>query len=192
MTEQELLATFKERGALLEGHFLLSSGLHSNRYIQCARVLQYPDLATELGKGLASFFKDDKIDLVVGPALGGVLIAHEVGRALGVRSIFTERQEGKMILRRGLEIKAGERVLVVEDVVTTGGSTKEVIDVVQELGGVVCGACALVDRHSKELDFGVPFHPLLRLEIETHSPESCPICEEGLPLVKPGSRKEKP
>jgi orotate phosphoribosyltransferase len=191
MTEKELLAVFKERGALLEGHFLLSSGLHSNRYIQCARVLQYPDLATELGKELAGFFKNNQIDLVVGPALGGVLVAHEVGRALGVRSIFAERQDGKMTLRRGLEINDGERVLVVEDVVTTGGSIQEVIDLVREHDGIVCGACALVDRHSKELDFGVPFHQLLKLEIETYSPDSCPICEQGVPLVKPGSRKAK-
>ena len=190
MKEQELVELFKERGALLEGHFRLTSGLHSNRYVQCARVLMYPDLAEKLGQRIADKFRDLDPDLVVGPAIGGIVIAQEVWRALGVRAIFSEREEGKMTLRRGFEIEKGERVLVVEDVVTTGGSTKEVINMVEGYGGVVVGVGSLVDRHSGELDFGVPFHPLLKLDIETYAPDDCPLCREGIPVVKPGSRKE--
>ncbi|MGI6406807.1 MAG: orotate phosphoribosyltransferase [Syntrophaceticus sp.] len=189
MNEQELIEVFKERGALLEGHFRLTSGLHSNGYIQCAQVLKYPDLSTELGKKLGEHFRDLDVDTVVGPAIGGIVIAQEVGRALGVKAIFSERVEGNMTLRRGFEINEGERVVVVEDVVTTGGSTKEVIELVKENGGVVVGVGSLVDRHSGELDFGVPFHSLLKLAIETFSPDDCPLCREGLPIVKPGSRK---
>lgn len=190
MKGQELIEVFKERGALLEGHFRLTSGLHSNRYVQCARVLMYPDLAEELGQKIAEKFRHLDPEVVVGPAIGGIIVAQEVGRALGVKAIFTEREEGKMTLRRGFEIKKGERVLVVEDVVTTGGSTKEVINVVEENGGVVVGVGSLVDRHRGELDFGVPFHPLLKLDIETYPPDDCPLCREGLPVVKPGSRKD--
>ncbi|MDD4782492.1 MAG: orotate phosphoribosyltransferase [Syntrophaceticus sp.] len=189
MTEQELIQVFKERGALLDGHFRLTSGLHSNRYIQCAQVLKYPDLSAELGKQLADHFRDLKVDTVVGPAVGGIIVAQEVGRGLGVKAIFSERVEGEMTLRRGFEISEGERVVVVEDVVTTGGSTKEVIELVKECGGVVVGVGSLVDRHSGELDFGVPFHPLLKLAIETYSPDDCPLCQKGLPVLKPGSRK---
>lgn len=189
MTEQELIKVFKEKGALLDGHFRLTSGLHSNRYIQCAQVLKYPDLSAELGKELADHFRDLDVDTVVGPAIGGIIVAQEVGRGLGVKAIFTERVEGQMTLRRGFEISEGERVVVVEDVVTTGGSTKEVIELVKEHGGVVVGVGSLVDRHSGELDFGVPFHPLLKLTIETYPPDECPLCREGLPVVKPGSRK---
>jgi orotate phosphoribosyltransferase len=189
MTEEKLIEVFKERGALLEGHFSLTSGLHSDRYIQCAQVLKYPDLATELGKGIADHFRELHVDLVAGPAIGGIIVAQEVGRALGVPAVFTEREQGKMTLRRGFQIKKGERVVVVEDVVTTGGSTREVIDLVKEEGGVVVGAGSLVDRHSGELDFGVPFSSLLKLVIATYSPGDCPLCREGLPIVKPGSRK---
>lgn len=188
MTEQEMITLFKERSALLEGHFRLTSGLHSNRYIQCAQVLQYPDLSALLGERLADHFGELDVDLVVGPAIGGIIVAQEVGRALGVRAIFTEREQGKMTLRRGFEIKRGERVVVVEDVVTTGGSTKEVLDLVKEKGGVIVGVGSLVDRHRGDLDFGVPFFPLLKLDIETYSPDDCPLCRGGLPLVKPGSR----
>lgn len=189
MNRQKLIEVFKERDALLEGHFRLTSGLHSNRYIQCAQVLMYPDLAAELGKELADHFSELDVDLVVGPAIGGIIVSQEVGHALGVKAIFTEREQGKMTLRRGFRIKAGERVVAVEDVVTTGGSTREVIDLVKEHGGIVVGVGSLVDRHSGELDFGVPFYSLLKLDIETYPPEDCPLCREGLPIVKPGSRK---
>jgi orotate phosphoribosyltransferase len=189
MNQQELIAVFKERGALLEGHFRLTSGLHSNRYIQCAKILMYPELAAQLCSKIADNFKEQNVDLVVGPAIGGIVVAQEVGRALGVKAIFSERVEGKMTLRRGFEINSKERVVVVEDVVTTGGSTKEVINLVKEHGGVVVGVGSLVDRHSGELDFGVPFYPLLKLDIATYSPDDCPLCREEIPVVKPGSRK---
>ncbi|MDN5365394.1 MAG: orotate phosphoribosyltransferase [Thermacetogenium sp.] len=188
MKENELLTVFKERGALLEGHFRLTSGLHSNRYIQCAKVLMYPDLAAELCTKIAAHFKGLDVDLVVGPAIGGIIVAQEVGRALGVKAMFTEREQGKMTLRRGFEIKAGERVVVVEDVVTTGGSTREVIELVKAHGGVLIGVASLVDRHSGDLDFGVPYYSLLKLQIDTYDPADCPLCRDGLPVVKPGSR----
>jgi orotate phosphoribosyltransferase len=190
LTEKELLKIFRNSGALLEGHFLLSSGLHSNVYIQCALVLQYPHLAARLGAELGKHFQGLPVDVVVGPALGGILVAHEVARALGVRAIFTEREDGVMTLRRGFSVKPGEKVLVVEDVVTTGGSTHEVIEVLQKSGAQLVGVGALVDRHTGTLDFGVPFRSLLRLEIATYLPESCPLCEKGEPLVKPGSRSK--
>ncbi|MDH7576475.1 MAG: orotate phosphoribosyltransferase [Bacillota bacterium] len=189
MPEQKLLEIFRQCGALLEGHFLLTSGLHSNRYIQCALVLQYPELATNLGAKLADRFRDLSIDLVVGPALGGVLVAHEVARALNTRALFTEREGGVMTLRRGFSVAPGENVLVVEDVVTTGGSTREVVAVMQAAGAKVVGIGALVDRHTGSLDFDLPFHALLTLETATYPPESCPFCQEGKPLVKPGSRQ---
>ncbi|NPV29771.1 MAG: orotate phosphoribosyltransferase [Firmicutes bacterium] len=190
MPEQELLEVFRQHGALLEGHFLLSSGLHSDRYIQCARVLQYPEVAADLGRRLASCFRGLPVDLVVGPALGGVLVAHEVARALKVRALFTEREQGVMTLRRGFAVAPGENVLVVEDVVTTGGSTREVVAVMRQAGARVVGIGALVDRRTGSLDFDVPFHALLTLQIATYSPESCPLCREGKPLLKPGSREQ--
>jgi orotate phosphoribosyltransferase len=189
MTEEQIHDAFQRYGALLEGHFLLTSGLHSNGYVQCALVLQHPDVATQLGAQLAEYFKDIPIDLVAGPALGGVLVAQEVARALGVRALFAEREQEKMCLRRGFFVAPGERALVVEDVVTTGGSTREVIDVVTEAGAKVVGIGALIDRRTGCPDLGVPFHALLRLEIATYDPKTCPLCRAGLPAVKPGSRK---
>jgi orotate phosphoribosyltransferase len=190
LNEEELLKTLRDCGALLDGHFLLSSGLHSNRYVQCAKVTQYPDVATRLCAQLADNYQDLKVDVVVGPAMGGILVAQEMGRALQVRALFTERENGRMTLRRGFELRPGERVLVTEDVVTTGLSTKEVLTVLQEFGAEVVGCAALIDRHTSEPNFGVPFHALLRLEIATYQPDNCPLCREGLPLVKPGSRKK--
>lgn len=189
MNEQEIMKIFQDCGALMEGHFLLTSGLHSNRYIQCAKVLQYPDIASTLGAELAAFFRDLRVNVVVGPALGGILVAQEVARALKTRALFTEREQGVMTLRRGFAVERGERVLVVEDVVTTGGSTREVIKVMEDCGAAVVGVGALVDRHTGTLDFEMPFHALLCLEIATYLPESCPLCREGFPLFKPGSRQ---
>jgi orotate phosphoribosyltransferase len=190
MNKEELIDVFRDCDALLEGHFLLSSGLHSNRYVQCARVLQYPELATRMGAQLAEKLRQLAVDVVVGPAIGGILVAQEVARALKVRSLFTERQVGIVELRRGFEIRKGERVLVAEDVVTTGLSTREVIGALEQYGAQIVGCCALVDRNGGELGFTVPFHSLLRLEIATYQPDQCPLCFEGLPLVKPGSRKK--
>lgn len=191
LTQDEALAMFLESGALMEGHFLLSSGRHSSRYMQCARVLQYPAFASRLGAELARCFAGSEIDVVVGPAMGGIIVAQEVGRALGgkVRSLFAEREGGQMTLRRGFAIVPGERVLVVEDVITTGGSAQEVIDLVRSLGAEVVGVGALVDRSGGKVDFGVPLRAVVTLQIESYLPEECPLCGEGLPLVKPGSRK---
>lgn len=183
-----VLEIFQESNALLKGHFLLSSGLHSERYLQCALVLQHPKLAKKLGKELADMFKSMSIDTVISPALGGLIIGHEVAKALGVRFIFTERQDGKMTLRRGFTIAPEEKMIVIEDVFTTGGSTKEVIEVVKEYSGTVLGVGAIVNRSEKEISFGVPSKYLLPLQIKAYEPAHCPLCKEGLPFFKPGSR----
>jgi len=186
--DQQLLRLFQQTGALLEGHFQLTSGLHSPRYLQCALVLQYPQHAERIGQALAAFFKADKIDVVVAPAMGGIIIAHEVARALSVRALFTERDSGSMTLRRGFSLKEGERVLVVEDVVTTGGSTRETIDVVRIAGGDVLGAGSIVDRSGGEVDVGVRRHSLLVLDVPVYDPANCPLCKQGGVATKPGSR----
>lgn len=193
MTTEDVLKVFTTHEALLTGHFLLTSGLHSPRYLQCALVLQYPAMAERLCAALAEQAKSDErigaVDLVIAPALGGVIVAHEVARALGVRALFTERQEGGMTLRRGFQIKPGARVLVVEDVVTTGGSTREVMEVVAQHGGTVVGAGSLIDRSGGAVALGVPRHALAMLEVPTYKPEECPLCREGSMATKPGSRK---
>jgi orotate phosphoribosyltransferase len=192
MRQEGALKIFEESGALLKGHFLLSSGLHSPRYLQCALVLQHPATAEKLGAELAAKIKADervgRIDLVIAPALGGVIVAHEVARALGVRALFTEREDGVMKLRRGFQIDPDERALVVEDVITTGGSTQEVIEVVRQQGGKVVGVGSLIDRSGGRVDLGVPRHALAVLEVPTYRPEDCPLCREGSAPVKPGSR----
>lgn len=189
MTEKDILEIFHTNNALLSGHFRLSSGLHSQNYLQCALVLQYPDIAAKLAKEIAKKFSKEKINAVVGPALGGITLAYEIARAVGVRGLFTERQDGKMVLRRGFSVKSGERVLVAEDVITTGGSTKEVIDVVKDSGGVVVGVASIIDRSSAPVDFGVRFEALAKIKIETYKEEGCPLCKQGIPVTKPGSRK---
>lgn len=188
LTAEEVLDIFQRKGALLNGHFQLTSGLHSERYLQCALVLQYPDIAGRFGAGIARNFGKDAIDCVVGPAVGGIVIAHEVGRALGVRAIFTEREAGAMKLRRGFSVRPGERTLVVEDVTTTGGSVKEVISVLEQAGAVVVGVGAIIDRSGGGADFGRPFKPLAQLQVMTFAPDECPLCRNGVPLSKPGSR----
>ncbi|MDH7498875.1 MAG: orotate phosphoribosyltransferase [candidate division NC10 bacterium] len=188
---EEILKIFKDCGALLEGHFLLSSGLHSSQYLQCALILQYPPQAERLCALLAVPFQEEKIQVVVAPALGGIIVAHEVARALGARSLFTERVEGQMTLRRGFQMQPGERTLVVEDVITTGGSTKEVMAAVEAQGGVVVGVGSLVDR-SGGVRLGAKQHALLHLDIPNYPPESCPLCQKGMPLTKPGSRQARP
>jgi orotate phosphoribosyltransferase len=185
-----VLRLLKKTEALLEGHFLLSSGLHSDRYFQCARLLQWPRRAARVGRAIAELCRPLGAQLVVSPALGGVVIGHEVGRALGVRAIFTEREQGVMRLRRGFAIAPGERVLVVEDVVTTGKSTLEAAAAVTAAGGVVVGLASIVDR-SGGVQFPYPFRSLLQLQVATYPPESCPLCREGkLPAIKPGSRTQ--
>ena len=185
---QYLLSIFQQTGALLEGHFQLTSGLHSPRYLQCALVLQYPQHAEWTGRALASHFADERISAVVAPAIGGIVVAHETARALGVRALFTEREMGAMSLRRGFSLSEGERVLVVEDVVTTGGSTRETIDAVTRSGGAVVGAGSLVDRSGGAVDVGSRRVALMTLDVPAYDPADCPLCRQGTPTVKPGSR----
>ena len=180
---------FLDNGALLRGHFLLSSGLHSDRYLQCALILAQPPRAEELGRALAAKLSV-KPDLVVSPAMGGLMIGHEVARALGVRHYFTERADGLMALRRGFTLKPGERALVIEDVVTTGKSTKEVFSVLRAAGAEVAGAGSIVDRSEGKAALGVPYAALWTVAVPTWTPDACPQCKAGVPAVKPGSRKE--
>lgn len=190
-TESKLVELMEESGALLSGHFKLSSGLHSEKYIQCARLLEDPSRAEYAGRRLAEALRDElgsgEPDLIVSPALGGVIIGHEVARAMGVRFVFTERVDGEMTLRRGFGIEEGERAIVVEDVVTTGGSTREVIAAVEGEGGRVTAVGSIVNRGAR-VDFGVPFVSLYNVNIINHEPDACPLCKNGVPVVKPGSR----
>ncbi|MTV49369.1 orotate phosphoribosyltransferase [Heliobacillus mobilis] len=190
MTKEQVLDIFLRSDALLEGHFRLTSGRHSNRYVQCAQVLQYPAYTGQLAAFLAERVREavGTPDLVVGPAMGGILVAYEVGRELGVRSIFTERENGAMTLRRSFAVKPGEKVVVCEDVVTTGGSVKEVMEVVRKAGGEVLAVASLIDRSNGVVDFGVPFQSALSMEVISWEPEECPLCKEGIPAIKPGSR----
>lgn len=188
--QDHLLRIFQETGALLEGHFQLTSGLHSPRYLQCALVLQYPEHAEWIGRALAAEFADERIEVVVAPAIGGIIVAHETARAIGCRALFTERENGVMKLRRGFELRPRERALVVEDVVTTGGSTRETIDAVAAAGGYVIGAGSIVDRSNGRANVGVRRASLLVLDFPAYEPAECPLCRLGTPAVKPGSRKQ--
>jgi len=183
-----VLDVFRREGALLEGHFRLSSGLHSPGFLQCALVLQHPRQADALGRALAERVRGLDPQAVLSPALGGIVIGQEVGRALGVRAVFAERQEGTLTLRRGFSLAPGERVLVVEDVVTTGGSTRETIEVARAAGAQVVGAAAIIDRSGGTRQLDVPFQALAELALPTYDPASCPLCASGVPVVKPGSR----
>jgi len=188
MTRDELLDLFRRSGALLEGHFRLTSGLHSSGYLQCALVLQHPAHAEVLGRAIADRTRSLRPTAVLSPALGGVVIGHEVGRALGVRALFAERQDGELTLRRGFVIAENDRVLVVEDVLTTGGSTRETMQVARASGGQVVGAASIVNRSGGRAAFDVPFASLLDIDLPTYEPDKCPLCAQGLPVVKPGSR----
>ena len=191
MTNEEVLAEFRAAEALLEGHFVLSSGLRSSRYLQCARVLMDPRRAERLAQALADRLPAgirDLVQVVVSPAMGGVIIGHEMGRALGVPAIFVERPTGTFELRRGFRLERGQRVLLVEDVVTTGLSSREAIEAVKQAGAMVIGAAALVDRSNGSAELGVPFTPLIRLDVPTYPPDSLPSELAALPAIKPGSR----
>ncbi|HHT27994.1 MAG TPA: orotate phosphoribosyltransferase [Firmicutes bacterium] len=179
---------FTTAGALLSGHFVLTSGMHSDQYMEKFAVLQYPDKTQQLCDLIAEHFKEDKVEVVLGPATGGILLAHGVAKALGTRSIFTEREQGKMTLRRGFAIKPGERVLVVEDVVTTGGSVFEVLEVVKAWGGELVGVGYLVDRSGGKADFGVKQVPLLKLAVQAWPAAECPLCQKGVAFTSRGSR----
>ncbi len=188
MKQEDVLDLMTELGALQRGHFLLSSGRHSDTYFQCARLLQFPELARELGAAIAAHFTDETYDVVVSPALGGILIGHEVARALGRRFVFTERQDGAMRLRRGFALEKGDKALIVEDVVTLGTSVREVCRAVEENGGVVVGVGAIVDRTAAGADLPLPLRALARVQVSTWEAADCPLCRQGEPLVKPGSR----
>ena len=181
----------EKSGVLQSGHFLLTSGKHSNKYMQCAKIFQHPDMSAEISKDLAEKYEEYDIDIVIGPAVGGIILAYEVARQLEVRALFAERENGAMTLRRGFEINPGARVLVVEDVITTGGSVKEVIDVVRAVGGEVVGVASVVDRSGGKALFDVPFKSAVKIDIDTFEPEECPMCKSGSAAVKPGSRNIK-
>jgi orotate phosphoribosyltransferase len=190
ITNERVLEVLKEAGVLLEGHFLLTSGRHSNKYLQCARIFRQTRFSEELCKALAEHFANEKIDVVIGPAMGAVQMAYEVSRHVGCENFFAEREDGKMTLRRGFVIEPGMRLLIVEDVVTTGGSVKEVIEIVKAQGGVVVGVGSIVDRTGGEIDFGVPFKAVISMKVESWEADACPLCKENkISIVKPGSRK---
>lgn len=188
MQQPEILDLFRRSGALLEGHFRLSSGLHSGGYLQCALVLQYPSEAETLGRALGDRVRALDATCVLSPALGGIVIGHEVARALGVRSLFAERQDGQLTLRRGFALSADDRVLVVEDVVTTAGSTRETMEVARRAGATVVGACSIVDRSGGTHGLEVRYAALLPMALPTYAESDCPLCRQGVPIVNPGSR----
>jgi orotate phosphoribosyltransferase len=186
----EVINQFKETGALLEGHFQLSSGLHSTVYLQCALVLQFPEKASAFGEAIARQFEGQGIELVASPAIGGIIIGHEVARALGARFIWTEREAGQMTLRRGFTVSPGEKTLVVEDVITTGGSTRETIDALVAARANVVGAASIIDRSAGVADVGVPRKALASLKVASVEPGVCDACKLGEPVAKPGSRQK--
>jgi orotate phosphoribosyltransferase len=189
MNQDAVLRLFRDSGALLEGHFRLSSGLHSGGYLQCALVLQHPRHAEELGRALGEALAGFGANVVLSPALGGLIIGHETGRALAVRAIFAERQDRVLTLRRGFSLGPADRVVVIEDVVTTGGSTKETMAVARAAGATVVGAGAVIDRSGGNSDLGVPFASLVTLSLPTYDADACPMCKAGTPITKPGSRQ---
>ena len=188
LTRDALLDLFRRSGALLEGHFRLTSGLHSPGYLQCALVLQHPAHAEALGRAIAEKTRMLRPTVVLSPALGGIVIGHEVARALGVRAVFAERQDGALMLRRGFTVGETDRVLVVEDVLTTGGSTRETMQVATASGAQVIGVASIVDRSRGTVRFEVPFHSLIEVALPSYEPDKCPLCAQALPVVKPGSR----
>ena len=189
LSNEQVLDIFKKSGALLEGHFKLTSGLHSGQYLEKFQVLQWPKYTEILCREIAERFKNDNISVVVGPVTGGVILSYEVAKCLGVRGIFTEREEGKMTLRRGFKINPGEKVLIVEDIITTGGSVMEVIEALKPFGGEIIGVGLLADRSGGKIDFGVRKEALLTLKVENYQQEKCPLCQRGIPLTKRGSKK---
>ncbi|MCG6958962.1 orotate phosphoribosyltransferase [bacterium BMS3Abin03] len=187
MTHEEILQVLKDSGALLEGHFILTSGLHSGQYIEKFRILEQPRYTEMLCKEIAGMYKNDKITAVAGPMTGGIIISYETARQLGVKSIFTERVEGKMKFRRGFTLSPSDNVLIVEDIITTGGSVKGVIEAVKSCGAKIAGLSCLVDRSNGEAKFDVPFNPLLVMNVVNYEPDECPLCKSGSVPVKPGS-----
>jgi len=191
MNNKEINEILIKCNVLLEGHFLLTSGKHSNKYLQCAKLFQYPEYSEAISKELADKLKKYKANVVIGPAIGGIILAYEVARQLGLKALFTERENGVMKLRRGFEIKNGSRVAVVEDVVTTGGSVKEVIDLVESMGSSVVAVGSVIDRSNGLADFKRPFESVLRVDVEAYDADKCPLCKQGYPIYKPVSKEIK-
>jgi len=190
MDRKEAFRIFEETGALQNGHFLLSSGLHSPQYFQCALVLQYPHYLEKFCSDIREYFyEEEDIQLIIAPAIGAITVAQELARQIGVRFIFTEREEGKMTLRRGFHIDQHEKILIVEDVITTGGSVREIIDIVEKSRGFPVGVGAIVDRSDAQVDFGMPLFASVQVKAVNYEPDRCPLCSQKIPLVKPGSRK---
>jgi orotate phosphoribosyltransferase len=190
MNSEQILEHFRQTNALLEGHFILSSGLHSPKYLQCALALQYPSDAAKFGRAIAEHFTDANIETVASPAIGGLVIGFAVAQALNVRFIWTERQNGEMTVRRGFSVRENERILVVEDVITTGGSTRECIAALESHGAKVTNAASIIDRSNGAADVGVPRISLVSLEVPSYKSEDCPLCKQGTEAIKPGSRQE--
>lgn len=188
LTDQEVLEIFKEVGAVLTGHFMYTSGMHGGTYFEKFQVLQHPRFVEKLCAEMAARFRDANVELVLGPTTGGVLIGYEVGKQLGTRAIFAEREGDRRVLRRGFKIAEGERVLVVDDIMTTGGSVRDTIDLVHEAGGVLVGVGILVDRSNGTVDFGAPTKALLTLDVAKYDPPDCPLCAQGVPIIEPGSK----
>lgn len=191
LNQEEILDIFKKTGALLNGHFLLTSGRHSNVYFQCAKVLQHPEYTEKICSLIAGHFKTTEIDTVISPAIGGIIVGQEVARQLNKKSIFAEREDKTLTMRRGFSLGKNEKVLVCEDVVTTGGSVFEVIDIVKNAGAEVVGVGFIVDRSNGKVNFGFPQYSAVKLDVISYPAESCDLCKQGLELVKPGSRKVK-
>jgi orotate phosphoribosyltransferase len=191
VNQSQILQVFEDCGALLKGHFLLSSGLHSSQYLQCARVLENPQISEKLSRALAENFKDDKITAVLAPAIGGSIISYELARILGARALFAEREAARMHLRRGFSLSSRDKVLICEDVITTGGSVKQIMELAESADAQIVAVCALADRSQSKIDFGVRCISLLKLEIKNYPAQDCPLCKQGIKLVKPGGRKEQ-
>lgn len=192
MTNEQIIDVFKKHNALLNGHFLLSSGLHSDKYLQCALIMQYPAIAERLINDLVLQTYHLEFTTVVSPAIGGIRFGYEFARQLRKRSLFTERADGVVQFRRGFTMREGEKVVIAEDVVTTGKSTKECMEAVRKAGGDIQAVVSLVDRSGTDIDFGVPFISLMKIDVHTYDPADCPLCRQGTPAVKPGSRNLKP
>lgn len=191
MKQERALELFRQTGTMLEGHFRLTSGRHADRYMQCAHLFEHPEVSQVICTEIANAFRDDRVELVVGPAIGGIILSYGVACALGVRNIFAERDaEDQMCLRRGFAVEPGTRAIVVEDAVTTGGSVKEVIDLLRSCGAEVVGVGCVVDRSAGAVDFGVPLRSVLSMNVPSWTEDVCPLCEKGIPVEKPGSRKK--
>jgi len=188
MEKPENLEIFTSTGALLDGHFKLTSGRHSNAYFQCAKVLQYPEHLKTICSKIVEYFTDKRVETVISPAIGGIVVGTEVGRQLDVKTIFAERKEGKMTIRRGFVLRPGERVLVVEDVITTGGSVAEVIELLKETGAEIVGVASVVDRSNRRVNLADDQFSVLTLDVVSYDPDNCPLCNAGIPIEEPGSR----